>query len=51
MHQGAKHVVNKLNGEIPETVDGLLELPGIGRYTASAIASIAFNKPVVSDFL
>lgn len=50
LHQGAKHVVNELNGKIPETVDGLLELPGIGRYTASAIASIAFNKPVVSDF-
>jgi A/G-specific adenine glycosylase len=31
---------------MPTTVEGLLELPGIGRYTASAIASIAYGVPV-----
>jgi A/G-specific adenine glycosylase len=46
LHQGAKHVVKELNGEIPQEVDSLMKLPGIGRYTASAIASITFDKPV-----
>ncbi|CAJ1954592.1 unnamed protein product [Cylindrotheca closterium] len=45
LHQGAKKVVNELKGELPQTVDSLMELPGIGRYTASAIASIAFRQP------
>ena len=49
LHNGAKYVVNELNGTIPTNVDDLLKLPGIGKYTASAIASIAFNKPVVSN--
>jgi A/G-specific adenine glycosylase len=31
------------NGGFPPTVEGLLELPGVGRYTAGAIASIAFG--------
>ena len=46
LHQAAKYVVDKLGGELPTTVEGLLELPGIGRYTASAIASIAYGVPV-----
>jgi adenine-specific DNA glycosylase len=32
-------------GGIPDTVDGLRTLPGVGDYTAAAIASIAFNRP------
>jgi len=42
-------VANERGGKFPRTVEGLLELPGIGRYTAGAIASIAFNQnaPVV----
>ena len=32
-------------GAIPDTVDGLRELPGIGEYTAGAVASIAFDRP------
>ncbi|HMO26423.1 MAG TPA: A/G-specific adenine glycosylase, partial [Tepidisphaeraceae bacterium] len=38
-------VVERFAGEIPRTVDELLTLPGIGRYTAGAIASIAFGAP------
>lgn len=45
LHQGAKQVVGELKGELPQTVDTLMELPGIGRYTASAVASIAFDQP------
>jgi A/G-specific adenine glycosylase len=49
LHRAAQIVANERGGKFPRTVEGLLELPGIGRYTAGAIASIAFNKdaPVV----
>ena len=40
----AKHIVNKLDGAFPDNYNDLLKLPGIGQYTASAIASICFNE-------
>lgn len=43
LHRAAQIIASELNGEFPQTVDGLLALPGIGRYTAGAIASIAFG--------
>jgi len=43
LHRAAREIVARLGGRIPSTVDELLTLPGIGRYTAGAIASIAFN--------
>ena len=42
--EGARKVVSEHNGELPETVNELLEIPGIGPYTAGAISSIAYNK-------
>ena len=39
--------VSALGGRFPDTETGLKELPGIGPYTAAAIASIAFNRSVV----
>jgi A/G-specific adenine glycosylase len=45
LHAAAKKVVDELHGEIPTTAEGLRELAGIGRYTAAAIASIAFGQP------
>lgn len=49
LHRAAQIVANERGGKFPRTVKGLLELPGVGRYTAGAIASIAFgvNTPVV----
>jgi len=49
LHQGAKHVVHNLKGTLPNTVPALMKIPGIGKYSASAIASIAFKEyvPVV----
>ena len=44
MHRAAKEIVTKHDGEFPQTSAGLRELPGIGRYTAAAIASIAFGE-------
>lgn len=39
----AKEVVESYEGEFPQTVDGLKKLPGVGPYTAGAVASIAFG--------
>lgn len=41
--RGAKHVVNELNGRFPETAEGMRAIPGVGPYTAAAVASIAFG--------
>ena len=46
LHAAAKVVVRKRGGKFPTTASELLELPGVGRYTAAAIASIAFGEPV-----
>jgi A/G-specific adenine glycosylase len=46
LHAAAKLVAGELGGEFPRTADGLRQLPGIGRYTAAAVASIAFGEPV-----
>ncbi|MBC8378960.1 MAG: A/G-specific adenine glycosylase [Planctomycetes bacterium] len=45
LHKGAKLIVADYNGQLPNTIEELQKIPGIGRYTAGAIASIAFNKP------
>lgn len=46
LHKCAKVIVTKDYGEFPQTFEELKTLPGIGDYTAAAIASIAFGKPV-----
>ncbi len=46
LHQTAGEIVKNYNGKIPGSYEELLCLPGIGKYTAGAVASIAFNKPV-----
>ena len=46
LHKAAKIVAEKYNGEIPRDLDELRKLPGIGRYTLGAIASIAFGMDV-----
>ena len=46
LHHGAREVMTQYNGTIPSAVNQLLKIPGIGRYTAGAIASIAHNQPV-----
>ena len=44
LHAAAKKVAG--NGGFPRNAEALRELPGIGRYTANAVASIAFGEPV-----
>lgn len=41
----ARAVTNSHGGRFPDTRDALLQLPGIGPYTASAIAAIAYDEP------
>ncbi len=42
----AKEVVENYGGQIPEEIKALQSLPGVGQYTAHAIACFAFNQPV-----
>ncbi|KMP12281.1 adenine glycosylase [Candidatus Nitromaritima sp. SCGC AAA799-C22] len=43
LKKSAGIVAREMNGRVPDTLEGLRSLPGIGRYTAGAIASIAFG--------
>jgi A/G-specific adenine glycosylase len=45
MQRAAQAMLEKYRGEVPDSFEELLGLPGIGRYTAGAICSIAFNQP------
>jgi len=46
LHKAAKVISWKLQGEFPQEREALLQVPGIGPYTAGAVLSIAFDKPV-----
>lgn len=46
LHEGAKQIVEKHGGKLPEDLRTLYSIKGIGKYTAGAIASIAFQQPV-----
>ena len=46
LHACARAVV-AAGGDFPRDVEGLRALPGVGAYTAAAVAAIAFNRPVV----
>lgn len=48
LQKAAKRLVGVYGGEFPGDVSSLCTLPGIGSYTAGAIASIAFGKPVAA---
>ncbi|MBI3878148.1 MAG: A/G-specific adenine glycosylase [Verrucomicrobia bacterium] len=45
LQKAARSIVEQFNGEFPRDFDAVLALPGVGRYTAGAIYSIAFNQP------
>jgi A/G-specific adenine glycosylase len=46
LHQGAHYVVERLGGTVPRSALELRELPGVGGYTAAAVASIAFGEAI-----
>lgn len=45
LHQAARVIAEVHGGQVPHDFEAVLALPGIGRYTAGAICSIAFNQP------
>lgn len=45
LQAAATQIVNTHDGEFPRRYEDILNLPGIGRYTAGAVASIAFGQP------
>ncbi|WP_281539487.1 A/G-specific adenine glycosylase [Selenomonas noxia] len=45
LKRAAEAIVREHSGQLPSDFDALLALPGIGRYTASAIASFAYGQP------
>jgi len=45
LQKAARQIMEKHGGKFPDNFDAVVALPGIGRYTAGAICSIAFNQP------
>ena len=45
LHAAAIYIMNECGGRFPSTYEGILQLKGVGRYTAAAIASFAFRLP------
>jgi A/G-specific adenine glycosylase len=48
LHEAARTIVRVHGGEVPGDPEALQHLPGVGPYTASAVAAIAFGRPVVA---
>src|SRR5438105_1947989 len=46
LHSLARHVTRRHDGTLPDEPEELRTLPGVGRYTAGAIACFAYEKPV-----
>jgi A/G-specific adenine glycosylase len=46
LHKTAKIVMRRYRGQFPRSIDEMRSLPGIGNYTAHAVATFAFNQPV-----
>ena len=48
LHQAAKSIVGNLDGKFPQSFKEIIQLKGIGAYTAGAIASITFGEPATA---
>jgi A/G-specific adenine glycosylase len=46
LHKLAREVTRRHDGTLPDKPEDLIELPGVGRYTAGAVACFAYEKPV-----
>ncbi|MBN2188471.1 MAG: endonuclease III [Chitinispirillaceae bacterium] len=47
LKQWPRIIMEKFSGKIPDTVEELTELPGVGRKTANLVVAVGFNKPAV----
>jgi A/G-specific adenine glycosylase len=45
LHEAAKAITHEHGGKMPKTIEGLESLPGVGRYTARAVAAFAYGTP------
>jgi A/G-specific adenine glycosylase len=45
LHRAAQTIVERHDGDLPDSYEGLIRLPGIGPYTAAALSSILFDRP------
>ncbi len=48
LHALARQVVGRYDGRLPDEPEALIELPGVGRYTAGAVACFAYEKPTAT---
>jgi A/G-specific adenine glycosylase len=46
LHATARDVIRKHRGRFPQSTERMQKLPGVGKYTAHAVATFAFNRPV-----
>ncbi len=46
LHRSAKMIVEEFHNQVPDTLDKILKLPGVGRYTAGAVLSIAYDQSI-----
>src|SRR5690606_33550951 len=44
----AKKLLEEFQGEVPEKIEDLIKLPGVGRKTANVISSVVYNKPAMA---
>jgi len=44
----SKKIVSDFNGNVPETLEELIQLPGVGRKTANVILSVIYNQPAMA---
>lgn len=44
----ARMLISDFNGEVPDTMDKLIKLPGVGRKTANVIQAVAFGRSVIA---
>jgi endonuclease III len=44
----SKMILEDFNGVVPDTLEGLIKLPGVGRKTANCMLNYAFNKPAIA---
>ena len=45
IHQICQHLLGRFRGRVPETLEELLTLPGVGRKTANLVVTVGFGKP------
>jgi endonuclease-3 len=46
--EACKIIIDKYNGKVPDTIEELMKLPGVGRKTANVVASNAFGVPAIA---